>query len=954
MKRKIAILLATTMTLSAVPAFAANTAAPAVEGSVTTGVSGQVLTTPVKTTDLNVTNKTNAEATRTLLSRREGVLKIALNKGNSSIEIPKGATFEIKLQNAKFNVEGNGENPDELAYKNISFGPADKGQITATPSFTGKTFTVSGSHDNPALNGTTFDESKSLADVMDLIKPYTGYAVDNNTEAEDEINASVKEAVAPLPHVPYSIKVKDDRTAEVKLLSKVTFQDIDSGATKVPNYYKNDDGNKKFAAAGETEAYIAIPLGGAIVVDGSEDVKVDIIGYGNQAITDGTVTLAKVAGTGSTSINTRLIEKKVFEDKIETLSDIVIQENVRDSFKKGEKITLRLNSGFQFKKDQLDRVSITDPTNSNNAITTGIEWGKNSDNSDDYTRIQFTIPDGFLEEGSKKESLRITLPGVQPVNEDKNYGEVSLTVYGGGISEETVVIAERQKLGFKLETKTEVPTITKGRYYAMNDVLNTKGNYTAEVELSELVPNSLLSQRSVDFKVPEGVKIADLDVVSMTNMKVGEGATSTNGGSASSTANKGSHQPHISQAFEIINDGTTLRLNRDYFKTDGNNKTASIRLKLKLSVDAGYDKEDITLSVNGGGISQDITAVVAKVENPFIITAEPKNINIGYQNYSVNDITITEAKPGMFMEGENVEISITAPYGTQEMGFTKANVSSTGNLEIRPTSGSSYVNTNGGTTKISINIKAQSTKEPASIKLSNVEIGTTRSVPFGAYNLNIGGRAVINNDVMDSSEKTYDDTTKGKLDNVKESMILDKNDLGTDKKKIASRIDAANGSYTIKGYVNVVTATDTIDKEMKVTIGSTTAMIDGKEVTMDVAPYIQANGNTMVPLRFVTVALAGGDASSVEAAQNSDKISWDPTTKTVTIFYGAGINQKIIQFRVGSTTMIVDGNSIPMENGAKAEIKNGRTFVPFRSLGQALGVPVSWDATTKTAIFNQK
>ena len=50
--------------------------------------------------------------------------------------------------------------------------------------------------------------------------------------------------------------------------------------------------------------------------------------------------------------------------------------------------------------------------------------------------------------------------------------------------------------------------------------------------------------------------------------------------------------------------------------------------------------------------------------------------------------------------------------------------------------------------------------------------------------------------------------------------------------------------------------------------------------------------------------------------------------------------------------MTVDGVAITMDNGVLAEIVDGRMFVPFRALGQALGVPVSWNADTRTAIYN--
>ena len=44
--------------------------------------------------------------------------------------------------------------------------------------------------------------------------------------------------------------------------------------------------------------------------------------------------------------------------------------------------------------------------------------------------------------------------------------------------------------------------------------------------------------------------------------------------------------------------------------------------------------------------------------------------------------------------------------------------------------------------------------------------------------------------------------------------------------------------------------------------------------------------------------------------------------------------------------MFVNGTPIPLN--AKAEIKNGSTFIELRSLASAFGVELQWDAATKT------
>lgn len=136
-----------------------------------------------------------------------------------------------------------------------------------------------------------------------------------------------------------------------------------------------------------------------------------------------------------------------------------------------------------------------------------------------------------------------------------------------------------------------------------------------------------------------------------------------------------------------------------------------------------------------------------------------------------------------------------------------------------------------------------------------------------------------------------------------------------------------------------------ISNDVKVSIGKNTVVIGEDEYTMDAVPYIQASSNsTMVPLRFVAIAIGGGN---VENADNSGIVKWDAVTKTATI----NADGNVIKFKDGSEIMTVNGRSVTMDNGVKAEIKDGRMYIPFRALGNALGVDVDWDAGTRTAIY---
>ncbi len=164
--------------------------------------------------------------------------------------------------------------------------------------------------------------------------------------------------------------------------------------------------------------------------------------------------------------------------------------------------------------------------------------------------------------------------------------------------------------------------------------------------------------------------------------------------------------------------------------------------------------------------------------------------------------------------------------------------------------------------------------------------------------------------------------------------------------------ERGSGSSSSKAEVTTEAATEDTTEvkddalKVKVTIGSKSVIINDNSFAIDIAPYIQnTSSSAMVPLRFTSLAVSGGN---VENADSSENVIWDANTKTATI----NANGKAVSFTAGSNQMIVDGESITMENNVVAEITEGRMFIPFRALGAALDVDVDWDADTKTAIYN--
>lgn len=985
MKRKIAILLSAMMVTSAMPlsASAAQLKSDSVQNT-TFAKSGDTIDPEAK----NYGTYTGENQLRS----RKSVLKINLND-DSTEDIKAGTSFNVKLTNGTFGDFESGtttSNPkfaEMFGYRNVST-TYDKVKNLTTLLDVYKTIAGSNTTQakyalNTAINledpnasafvkalkssfdqansgtaGTNYPQSNTPESLIEWLNGQKTNAASNFFgEFKNDIEATSTTAPSLL-HIPYDItlvsptearitlpenlplknsdkKITVDTTVAVdtsKLQIKV-YNDVD-GNNEITDYTNQNLNSAKSIKIVETESgkgvktttknlenpYIALPLGG-VIADGNGAVKATVVADYTDKVVGGEYTITKGLEEGSTSLVYDANNVKSFEDKVK-IDSLTLKENVRntigkdtdndsDKIKDSAEIILRVSGGFSFKTNG---ITVKDASGAND-FTNGVktEW-VNKDNSN---AIKVTIDKKLL---NRKNPIGLDFSGIEiEPNSDKNYGDVEISVSGDGISSQTIKVAQREKLGFKVETLKDPKEIISGRHYN-NDKLTMveDNNTTVDVKFSEAVPNTLVTTRALDFTVPDGVKIVDVELGEFRNF-TGLG----------------------DEDFEIINNGKTLRLKRttddkntEYKVNDRIKSLASFNMKFNLSVDPAFTG-DIKLSVVGGGQNEGSTpdTLIAKAVAPFEIKTQTTKVDLGYQDYNTADIVITETKPGMFLEGKQAVLNLVAPYGTQEVGFSEAKFDVTGGeLEVKE---KAFKVNNGA---ITFDINKASYKNPSTITIKNVKVGSTRSVPFGSYSLSLSGKAVINNyaDAKNiSDDKAFSLSNTGSKDN-------------------ANLINQSNTSYyEVKDYVNVITETGTLNQTVKVSVGEKTVLVGDKAIDMDVAPYIQASSNsTMVPLRFVSVAL-GVDSSNIANPDESNKVTWDANSKTTTIYYGAGTGQKIIQFQASSNIMVVDGTRIPMEYGVKAEIKDGRMFVPFRALGQALGIAVTWDANTRTAIYNE-
>ncbi len=105
--------------------------------------------------------------------------------------------------------------------------------------------------------------------------------------------------------------------------------------------------------------------------------------------------------------------------------------------------------------------------------------------------------------------------------------------------------------------------------------------------------------------------------------------------------------------------------------------------------------------------------------------------------------------------------------------------------------------------------------------------------------------------------------------------------------------------------------------------------LDGNPMSMDVKPFIDANGRTIVPIAFVSQSMGY-------------KVGWEGTTKKVTVEGPAGT----LILTIGSKVALVNGKDVLIDT--EAVIVQGRTMVPLRFVMEQMGATVGFESATKT------
>ncbi|WP_042170103.1 stalk domain-containing protein [Paenibacillus gorillae] len=118
-----------------------------------------------------------------------------------------------------------------------------------------------------------------------------------------------------------------------------------------------------------------------------------------------------------------------------------------------------------------------------------------------------------------------------------------------------------------------------------------------------------------------------------------------------------------------------------------------------------------------------------------------------------------------------------------------------------------------------------------------------------------------------------------------------------------------------------------VNKSIVMNIGKKTATIDGKSITLDVAP-LELNGTTYVPLRFVSDALGA-------------TLKWDDKLNRVSVIKGSTMLEMVI----GKKELVMNGKR--SDTAVAPIVRNGRTLIPIRLFSENLGLKVGFENKTK-------
>ena len=688
-------------------------------------------------------------------------------------------------------------------------------------------------------------------------------------------------------------------------------------------YDENGNGNGNGNGGGTDYIGVSIPNGAQAIIplairslgnDG--DVTVRVAESSLIPMQTHTLTIARGVAEGATRIVTRAVA--IGRDRIE-LEPIGIFENRPGALPASGSFEFVAPAGFHFASVANARIIPEGGVHSSN-FTASAQIVANSDAR--IVRIQYSglVPSTTLTGQLAVTNLILLSSNVN--GENIREGEISMQIRNVSgqpsvVTPQTFAVAQVTDWRINLSRVGEAPTLLNGRLNGreMTDI-SDESHRAARVRVEEIIPNAWWAQRATTLNLPEGVRVRRAEFRNVRNIRNTEVLNGTFYNDRARSATNGNVR---------INDNQITISGLDVIP----DQRASFEIELWLNIESGFEGE-IPVTLGGSaitGAANSPQVVIATASNPINVTTEVRNVKMGYEFVSIGNFKIEETRSGALLGGEEVYVSITDENFTELQigpGFTVRVTE--GDIRI----GNSRVATHLGFlgrpnqawrvgANAAFDVERESTIA-STIDVTGVQVRVSPVMPVPTtgsdFNLVVWGPAVAANY---EGIRDVDDERLNRHDFFNTPGIVERAIIGT-------------GAI---GLTNVV----------RVTPGNPILLVNNEQMLMDTAAYIsQRSDSLMIPVRFVSMALG------LEAG----RVLWSPETATVTVDAG----ERILQFRVNSSVMLINGIEFPMLNAAGmpvfTEIRDNRAFIPFRALSEALNVFVEWEPQTATATFDPR
>ena len=623
---------------------------------------------------------------------------------------------------------------------------------------------------------------------------------------------------------------------------------------------------------------------------GSAKVKIEANNTGISGNSSG-ITFASInkGATKTTVKNVQTGKNKIL------IKELLITENVAGSMNpdENEGFYLELPSGYYFSRESGFKVDAS----VNVSGTSSVELKNGS------RRLEVTFSD-FTPATSSPGRIKITGLAIIPKNDSDNIAKEDIMIDIGNINgemvtEETFKAGVIADYGVGFSTSGTVPTVLNGFYDSLS-ASNEKVK-SVKVVVSEDTANSLINGGDLTLKISDKAKIRAVKIEDAENLK------SING-----TVELGNTEHGV----EVKESKVVLRgLERS--DSDSSSK-AKFTITFYLSVESGYEG-DISLTISGDALrknsssSDEQTFVIAKAVNPISVDVQTSNFKPG-TTVELEDIVLTENKVS---NGNKKNQSAFEEDKTFVFGFKNNNnyLSIVGTPAVKVENGSvkdvRVNNSSRNGSNLSFKIKETSSGSNVSkITISGLKVSSSASTPQGAYDLVVGGTAIAGN-----------------------STAL----IGTDSNKASFSTDGITVAKLQYGGAIA----------MKVTIGDRLAVINGKNVEMKVAPFIEpATGTTYMQVSDIV------KATGMNCSFFDNRIhKLDGMNKNLFVTFGSRT------FEQNTSSVRIYGEMIPEtmtnEQGLPVNmiIKDDYACLPLRYfVEKVLGQKISWNGTDNTVV----